>query len=113
MTSKQKLSEIKYLIRLAEDKATFVWGTTPQTPLKSSVDLRELLSLLKKLNTLVEKGKAFVQNLESYNRSLAYACVRPTLERGETAHGLREPVPGMTSRGARHWVSAFRELWWR
>ncbi len=119
-TLKQELSETKYQIKLAKNTATFIWGSTPQTPLKSSIDLKtrinpkELLSLANEFNIPVEKKKILVQNLEVYNRLLIYACVRPSLGKNiESIRKLEEQILGMTSWDAHYWASAFRELWWK
>ncbi|MEM3536258.1 MAG: hypothetical protein QXF44_00625 [Candidatus Bathyarchaeia archaeon] len=119
-TLKQELSETKYQIKLAKNKATFIWGSTPQSPLKSSIDLKarinpkELLLLAKEFNIPVEENKILVQNLELYNRLLIYACVRPSLRKNfESIRKLEEQIFDMTSWDAHYWASAFRELWWK
>ncbi|MEM2787652.1 MAG: hypothetical protein QXJ58_05210 [Archaeoglobaceae archaeon] len=119
-TIKQELTETKYQVKLAKNTATFIWGSTPQTPLKSSVDLKakinpkELLSLANEFNIPVEKNKILVQNLEVYNRLLIYACVRSSLRKNiESIRKLEEQILGMTSWDAHYWASAFRELWWK
>lgn len=119
-TLKQELSGTKYQIKLAKNKATFIWGSTPQTPMKSSIDLKarinpkELLLLAKEFNIPAEKNKILVQNLELYNRLLIYACVRPSLRKNiESIRKLEEQIFDMTSWDAHYWASAFRELWWK
>ncbi|MEM2787818.1 MAG: hypothetical protein QXJ58_06075 [Archaeoglobaceae archaeon] len=120
LTLKQELTETKYQIKLAKNTATFIWGSTPQTPLRSSVDLKaminpkELLKLANEFNIPVEKNRLLVQNLEVYNRLLIYACVRPSLRKNiKSICKLEELVFGMTSWDAHYWASAFRELWWK
>ncbi|MGC9115821.1 MAG: hypothetical protein ACP5HH_07480 [Fervidicoccaceae archaeon] len=112
--------ETKYQIRLARNEATFIWGSTPQAPLKYSIDLKtkinpkELLLLAKEFSIPVEENKILVQNLELYNRLLIYACVRPSLrENIENIRKLQEKIFDMTSWDAHYWASAFRELWWK
>ena len=118
--SGQELLETKYLIKLTKDKATFIWGSTPQKPLRSSIDLKvrinpkELLLLAREFNASVRGDRIFVQDLETYNRLLIYACVRPSLRRNlKSVHRLREQISNMTSWDSHYWASAFRELWWR
>jgi hypothetical protein len=112
--------ETKYQIRLARNEATFIWGSTPQAPLKYSIDLKtkinpkELLLLAKEFSIPVEENKILVQNLELYNRLLIYACVRPSLrENIKSVRKLQEKIFDMTSWDAHYWASAFRELWWK
>lgn len=119
-TLKQELSETNYQIKLSKNKATFIWGSTPQTPLKSSIDLKarinpkELLLLAKEFKIPAEKNKILVQNLELYNRLLIYACVRPSLRKNiRSIRKLEEQIFGMTSWDSHYWASAFRELWWK
>lgn len=120
VTLKRELLETRYQVRLAKDKATFLWGSTSRKPLKSSVDLearinpRELLLLAKELGIPVKGNRALVPNLDLYNRLLIYACVRGSLrENIEGVRRLREQVISMTSWDAHYWASAFRELWWK
>lgn len=119
-TLRQELSETKYLVKLTKNKATFIWGSTPQKPLKSSIDLKtrinpkELLLIAKEFSIPIEGDKILVQNLELYNRLLIYACVRPSLRKNvESIRKLGEQIFDMTSWDAHYWASAFRELWWR
>ncbi|MGB9809532.1 MAG: hypothetical protein ACPLSA_05765 [Caldanaerobacter sp.] len=120
MKTALELTETKYQIRLARNEATFIWGSTPQSPLKYSIDLKtkinpkELLLLAKEFSIPVEENKILVQNLELYNRLLIYACVRPSLrENIENIRKLQEKIFDMTSWDAHYWASAFRELWWK
>ncbi|MGC9095463.1 MAG: hypothetical protein ACP5IM_07685 [Candidatus Bathyarchaeia archaeon] len=120
MKAALELTETKYQIRLARNRATFIWSSTPQSPLKYSIDLKtkinpkELILLAKEFNLPVEGNKILVQNLELYNRLLVYACVRVSLrENVESVRKLQEKVFGMTSWDAHYWASAFRELWWK
>lgn len=119
-TLKQELLETRYQIKLTKNTATFIWGSTPGTPLKSSIDLKvrinpkELLMLAREFNTPFKEGRIFVQNLEVYNRLLIYACVRPSLRgNAESVYKLERLVCGMTSWDAHYWASAFREHWWK
>jgi len=111
--------QTKYQIKLAKNKATFIWSSTPQTPLESSIDLKtkinpnELLALAKEFHSPIDNGKILVQNLEQYNRLLIYACIRPSLKKAESIRELRERILDLTSWDAHYWASAFRELWWK
>lgn len=117
---KSELLKIKYQIKLAKNTATFIWSSTPQNPLRGSIDLRtkinprELLMLAKKFHIPFEEDKIFVQDLEVYNRLLIYACVRPFLRKNlENIHKLEKQIFNMTSWDAHYWASAFRESWWK
>ncbi|MCS7097589.1 MAG: hypothetical protein NZ922_01235 [Candidatus Methanomethyliaceae archaeon] len=117
---KSELLKIKYQIKLAKNTATFIWSSTPQNPLRGSIDLRtkinprELLILAKKFHIPFEEDKIFVQDLEVYNRLLIYACVRPFLRKNlENIHKLEKQIFNMTSWDAHYWASAFRESWWK
>jgi len=116
---KQEQLETRYQIKLAKNQAIFIWSSTPQAPLKSSIDLKakinpnELLLLAKEFGISIEKNKILVQNLELYNRLLIYACVRPSLRKIESIRRLEEQIFGMTSWDAHYWASAFREMWWK
>jgi len=111
--------QIKYQIKLNKNKVTFIWSSTPQTPLKASIDLKtkinpnELLFFTKKFDNLVYNDKILVQNLDQYNRLLIYACVRPSLKKIESIYKLRALILNMTSWDAHYWASAFRETWWK
>ncbi len=116
----QEFLEVKYQVKLSKNGVIFIWGSTPKTPLKSSIDLKvrmdpeELLSIAKKFNISVEGNRILVHNLESYNRLLIYACTRPTLGRNvESVRKLKDLVFNITSWDAHYWASAFRELWWK
>jgi len=119
ITTLEEALQTKYQIRLTKNRATFIWSSTPQTPLKSSIDLKtrinpnELLFLAKEFNSPVDNGKILVQNLEQYNRLLIYACVRPSLKKAESIRKLQAQIFDMTSWDAHYWASAFRELWWK
>jgi hypothetical protein len=118
-TTLEEALQTKYQIRLTKNMATFIWSSTPQTPLKSSIDLKtrinpnELLLLAKEFSNPVDNGKIVVQNLEQYNRLLIYACVRPSLKKVESIRKLQAEIFDMTSWDAHYWASAFRELWWK
>ena len=115
----EEVLQTNYQIKLTKNKATFIWSSTPQTPLKSSIDLKtkispnELFLLAKEFNSPVDNGKILVQNLEQYNRLLIYACVRPSLKKTESIRKLQAQIFDMTSWDAHYWASAFRELWWK
>lgn len=119
-TLEPKLIESKYQIKLTRSQATFIWGSTPQVPLKSSIDLKvrinpkELFLLAREFNLPINENKILVLTLELYNRLLIYACVRPSLGKNfESIRKLEKQVFGMTSWDAHYWASAFRELWWK
>jgi hypothetical protein len=118
-TTLEEALQTKYQIRLTKNMSIFIWSSTPQTPLKSSIDLKtrinpsELLFLAKEFNSPVDNGKIMVQNLEQYNRLLIYACVRPSLKEVESIRKLQAEIFDMTSWDAHYWASAFRELWWK
>jgi hypothetical protein len=118
-TTLEEVLQTKYQIKLTKNKSTFIWSSTPQAPLKSSIDLKtkispdELLLLAKEFNSPVDNGKILVQNLEQYNRLLIYACVRPSLKKTESIRNLQAQIFDMTSWDAHYWASAFRELWWK
>jgi len=118
-TNLEQVLQTKYQIKLAKNRATFIWSSTPQKPLKSSIDLKtkintdELLIIAKELSVPVEDNKIMVQNLELYNRLLIYACIRPSLRKAESICRLQEKIFDMTSWDAHYWASAFRELWWK
>ncbi len=116
----QELLETKYQIKLSRDKATFIWGSTPEVPLRSSIDLKvrinpeELISLAKEFYAQVNGNKIIMQNLEVYNRLLIYACVRPSMRKNiENIRRLEKIILDMTNFDAHYWASAFRELWWK
>jgi len=118
-TTLKEALQTKYQIRLTKNRATFIWSSTPQTPLKSSIDLKtrinpnELLLLAKEFNSPADNGKILVQSLEQYNRLLIYACVRPSLKKAESIRKLQAQIFDMTSWDAHYWASALRELWWK
>ena len=118
-TTLEEVLQTKYQIKLTKNQATFIWSSTPQTPLKSSIDLKtkinsyELLLLAKEFNSPVDNDRILIQNLEQYNRLLIYACVRPSLKKAESIRKLQAQIFDMTSWDAHYWASAFRELWWK
>ncbi|MEM1557688.1 MAG: hypothetical protein QXL27_09475 [Candidatus Bathyarchaeia archaeon] len=115
----QKHLHTRYQVILRKNTAIFLWGSTPQKPLKSSIDLKtkinpkELLLLAEEFNSTTEDGRILVQSLDIYNRLLIYACVRASLRKSENIRKLRGLISGMTSYDAHYWASAFRELWWK
>jgi len=117
--TQEQVLQTKYQIKLTKNKATFIWSSTPQTPSKSSIDLKakinpdELLFLAKEFKLSVNNGNILLPNLEQYNRLLIYACVRPSLKKAESLHKLQDRIFDMTSWDAHYWASALRELWWK
>jgi hypothetical protein len=118
-TALEQILQTKYQIQLSKNKATFIWSSTPENPLESSIDLKtkinpyELLLLAKEFNCPVDDNRILIQNLEQYNRLLIYACVRPLLKNAESICKLQEKIFDMTSWDAHYWASAFRESWWK
>jgi len=116
----QELLNINYQIKLNKKEAIFIWGSTPQKPLKSSIDLKarinpkELVLLAKEFDAHIYSNKILVHDLDTYNRLLIYASVRSSLGKDpERIHKFREVIFDMTSWDAHYWASAFRELWWK
>jgi len=108
-----------YFVSFRGHVTTFLWSSTREQPLKSSVDLKvkmrpsEVLWLAESLGCLFERGKVFASNLDIYNRLLIYACVRPTVRSIDKARSLASLVPELNSWDALYWASRFRELWWK
>jgi len=107
-----------YIVRLRGKTATFIWSSTPDNPLRGSVDLKvkispsELLWLAKNLNCPIKDNKIFLPSLDLYNRLLIYACIRPALKSVEKIRSLTTCVLELNSWDALYWASRFRELWW-
>lgn len=107
-----------YMVRFRGDATTFIWSSTPENPLKSSVDLKvrvqpsDLLWLAENLGCPIEDGKILTSHLDLYNRMLVYACVRSTVKSIETARNLAMLILELNSWDALYWASRFRELWW-
>uniref|UniRef100_A0A7C2P3G8 Uncharacterized protein n=1 Tax=candidate division WOR-3 bacterium TaxID=2052148 RepID=A0A7C2P3G8_UNCW3 len=118
-TTLEEVLQTRYQIKLTRNKAIFIWSSTPQTPLKSSIDLKtkinpnELFLLAKEFKSPIDNDKILVQGLEQYNRLLIYACVRPSLKKIESISKLQAQIFDMTGWDAHYWASAFRELWWK
>jgi len=118
-TTSEQILQTKYQIKLSKNKATFIWSSTPENPLKSSIDLKtkinpyELLLFAKEFNCPADDSRILVQNLEQYNRLLIYACVRALLKNAGSIRKLKEQILNMTSWDAHYWASAFRESWWK
>ena len=97
---------------------TFIWSSTPDNPLKGSIDLKirqipELLLIAKSLGGKVQNGRIIIPNLDIYNRLLIYACVRTSLRSGRKIRDLATLVFELSNLDAHYWASRFRELWWR
>jgi hypothetical protein len=107
------------MIELKGDATTFIWSSTPKSPLKSSVDLKvkvppsELLWLAEKLGCSTKGSRIIVSNLDIYNRLLVYACVRPLIKNIENVKDLTALVLELNNWDALYWASRFRELWWK
>ena len=110
---------ICYLIKLQGDYAEFIWTATPWNPLKGSDDLKtrvkavELFYLTSILDCSKKDDLILPSNLETYNRLLIYASVRPTVRSGEKARDLMLLTLDLNSLDSHYWASRFRELWWR
>ena len=119
--SKQETEQetrIRYMIRLRGRMATFLWTSSAENPLESSIDLRikthpnELSSLANNLSCPIEDGEIISSSLDHYNRLLVYASIRPTIKSPEKAGSLTKLVLELNSWDAFYWASRFRELWW-
>lgn len=110
---------ISFRVRFRKNKAEFLWSSTPERPIRGSVDLRvrvnplELSWLARNLGCLVESEDVLVPSLDAYNRLLVYACVRPTIKDDEKAVNLALLVLDLNGWDAHYWASRFRELWWK
>ena len=120
MSSPKALQEFKprYAVRLAGKTATFLWSSSPDAPLKSSVDLKvkshvsEILWLAKNMGCPLNENLISVRNLDAYNRLIIYAWVRSTIKNPETAKRLASLVLDINSWDALYWASRLRELYW-
>ena len=97
---------------------TFIWTSTPNNPLKSSVDLKtrqipELPWLAKNIGCQIQNNRILIPNLDTYNRLLIYACVRLSLRNRIRVKELRKLVFELNNLDAHYWASRLRELWWR
>jgi len=121
MSRQQTQQEAKtcYVVRLKGETATFIWSSTPENPLRSSMDLKvktrplEILWLAENLGCSFGDGKVSASSLDLYNRLLVYACVRPAVKNVEKVRSLAMLVLELNSWDALYWASRFRELWWR
>ncbi|MBS7631637.1 hypothetical protein KEJ47_08760, partial [Candidatus Bathyarchaeota archaeon] len=111
-------NRVRYIVRLNEQGATFLWSSTPHNPLESSVDLqikvhlKELSLLAENLNCHLKNDEIVLSSLDPYNRLLLYACVRPTVKNTEKVRTLATLILDLNSWDAFYWASRFRELWW-
>ncbi|RLB11001.1 MAG: hypothetical protein DRG27_02040 [Deltaproteobacteria bacterium] len=97
---------------------TFIWSSTPDTPLKGSVDLKirqipELPLIAKNMGCQIQNGRITIPDLDIYNRLLIYACVRISLRNRGKIRDLAKLVFELSNLDAHYWASRFRELWWR
>lgn len=97
---------------------TFIWTSTPDNPLKGSVDLKtrqipELQWLAENMGCQIQNGRIIIPDLDIYNRLLIYACVRLSLRDRRKIRELRRLVFELSNLDAHYWASRFRELWWR
>ncbi|MEM3710057.1 MAG: hypothetical protein QXL46_04025 [Nitrososphaerales archaeon] len=110
---------IRYLIKFHKSYTEFLWSSTPNNPIKGSVDLRvrfnplELSWLASNLSCTIDNGSIIAPSLDIYNRLLIYASVRPTLRNNEKAKELALLVLDLNGWDAHYWASRFRELWWK
>ncbi|OYT46228.1 hypothetical protein B6U84_00855 [Candidatus Bathyarchaeota archaeon ex4484_40] len=106
-------------VRYRGKTATFLWTSSPETLLRSSVDLKvraewdELLWLAETLNLPVKGNLIVFPSLDTYNRMLIYACVRKTLRSPKKARKLAYLILDLNSWEAFYWASCIRERWWR
>lgn len=114
-----RAQHLAYLIRIRGRTITFIWSSSPNKPLRSSIDLKirninpiELAWLAKRLNCIVSDDKIIIPDLNRYNRLLIYACVRMTIRNLEKTKKLAECVLEINSWDAHYWASKFREVWW-
>ncbi len=120
MTSPKLIQEFRprYFIKIKGNTATFLWSSSPDTPLKSSVDLKvkrhltEVLWLAKNMGCSVNKDIVVIHNLDVYNRLIIYAWVRSTLREPKAAKRLALLVMDINSWDALYWASRLRELYW-
>ena len=114
----QPAIETSYIIKLHKRNVLFIWSSTPENPLKNSIDLKakinfsELLSFAEYLGCLIQENKIYLPNFDLYNRMIIYACVRSTLRSLEKVRKLRECVIELNSWDSLYWASKFREEWW-
>lgn len=106
-----------FTVRLYKRSAAFYWSLNPTfrggcLDLKVKVPPQELLNLTKELHCPVDGSKIMPSDIDSYNRLLIYAAVRPTLTHPLQAVELVWLVKGLTGWDAHYWASRFRELWW-
>ena len=105
-------------IRYGGKTATFLWTSSRESILKSSVDLRirvgqdEFLWLAKVLGCRVNKNEIVFSNLDQYNRILIYAYVRKTIRSPGKANCLANLILDLNSWEAFYWASVIRENWW-
>ena len=105
-------------VRYRGRTATFLWTSSPETLLKSSVDLKaridwdELLWFARTMNLPCKKNLIVFPNLDTYNRVLIYACVRNYLRSPRKARKLAYLVLDFNSWEAFYWASSIREEWW-
>jgi len=105
-------------VRQKGKTATFMWTSSPESRLKSSVDLKikiewdEILWFAKILNCQTERNEIIFSNLDPYNRVLIYACVRKTIQSPRKASQLANLVLNLNSWEAFYWASSIREIWW-
>jgi hypothetical protein len=115
------IQEIKpqYLISFKREKATFIWSSSPENPIKSSIDLKiktkpsEITWLAKTLGIPSQNGKLTPSNLDAYNRLLLYTCIRSTIKNPDKARNLAFLILEINSWDALYWASRIRELWWK
>ena len=116
--SKQALENISYVITFNGSKASFFWTSEPKKLVRALMDLqtkvssRELLWLAENMSCIIRGKRIYAPSLDSYNRLIVYACVRPSLKDMEKAKHLAFQVLGMNSFDAHYWASKFREIWW-
>ena len=111
------MQETYFSIKLGKT-LTFIWSSTPNTPLKGSVDLKirqipELPLIAKNMGCQIQNGRIIIPDLDIYNRLLIYACVRISLRSRRKIKDLATLVFELGNLDAHYWASRFRELWWK
>jgi hypothetical protein len=104
---RRRVMQAAFKVRLYKKSASFTWLST--CDLKVKVNVEELARLARKLGLEVNGASIAVDSLDSYNRLLVYAAVRPFLKDHAQLAWL---VQNMNSWEASYWASAVREAWW-
>lgn len=115
----QAQTETRYMISVRGRKARFIWSSTPNKPVKGSVDFTtrvdpsELLWMAEKLNCTVNGNRIMIKDIDSYNRLLLYSAVRSTIKDKLVAEDLAYLILNLSGYDAHYWASALRSVWWK